>query len=55
MPNTKQPPVKNSKQIRIKTVQHKDDLRVLTTASPDALARAVVQGFGVQKSKESKG
>ena len=36
---------------RIKADRHKDDLRVLATASPDKLARAVVQGFGLKKPK----
>ena len=36
---------------RIKADRHKEDLRILSTISPDELTRAVVQGFGVKKVK----
>ncbi len=37
---------------RIKADRHKEDLRILSTISPDELARAVVQGFGARKVKQ---
>ena len=52
---TKTPIKKHPQTKRITSRQHKDDLKALATASPKALAKAVVQGFGFQKSREIKG
>ena len=37
---------------RIVSRQHKDDLKMLATASPKTLVQAVVQGFGLKKAQK---
>ena len=47
------PTTRSPRTPRIKTEQHKDNLKVLATASPDKLAQAVVRGFGSKKANRA--
>lgn len=51
---TKTPVKKYPQTKRVKVEQHKDDLRVLATATPRELAKAVVQGFGFKRDSNQR-
>ena len=52
--STKKTPSKSLARVKVTSAQHKEDLKILETLTPQKLVKAVVQGFGVQKLKERK-
>lgn len=47
------PTMKQPQPPRVKEDQHKDELRVLKTATPLKLAQAEVQSYGVRKARKA--
>ncbi len=51
---TKMPDRKHPQTPRVLKEQHKEDLKVLATATPKELAKAVVQGFGFKQGSKQR-